>query len=177
MLSRSFPSGEARSLFTVLSPPISNPIDVLRGLNELEDKKSSMLSFFSLLIFFFPHYVHHFVGNGKQKTTYVITAWLKRKHASEQEAVLSANCNFPLLLQCLSYTIVQSQTCEHASVLSCTHTHPRRCTHSLWVCVWVCVCVCVCVCVRACASAPSFIFYIIQNRVYLSAACMIFIAL
>lgn len=31
------------------SPPISNPIDILRGLNELEDKKSTVL----YLFFFF----------------------------------------------------------------------------------------------------------------------------
>ncbi len=33
-----------------------------------------------------------------------------------------ANCNFPLLLQCLSYTIAHSQTREHAYVLTCKHT-------------------------------------------------------
>lgn len=48
-----------QSFLTLLfpsSPPISNPIDVPQGLNELEDKKSSVVLLFFLLICLFPRY-------------------------------------------------------------------------------------------------------------------------
>ena len=45
-----------------------------------------------------------------------------------------ANCNFPLLLQCLSYTIAHSQTREHAYVLTCKHTPTQM--HPCCVCMY-----------------------------------------